>query len=587
MRWSKNFLPTLKEQPKNIEVPSHMLSIRAGLIRQVISGVHSYLPLGWKTCLNIINIIREEMNNIGAQELLLPSLSSTELWDKTGRLADWGQEIFRLKDRGDREICLSPTHEEPITELISKEIHSYKELPQCWYHIQTKFRDEPRPRGGVLRAREFIMKDSYSFDIDVNAFKTSYANHRKAYEKIFTRCGLDYVIVEAPSGLMGGGQSEEFMVRSEYGEAAIVVCNSCGYKASLEAGKIGELPDNRKYDNTESKLEKIHTPVEGSVETISEFLKIPSDKLLKSMLYFCDSEPVFVLARGDHEISVEKLNKLGIPALGKEKGVFRIATPVEVKGIVNADVGYVSPVNLSPEFKIKVIASHLLKGTKNMVTGANENLYHFSGVDIERDIKVTKWLDIEIPKENDPCPDCGSPLSLETVIELGHIFNLGTKYSIPLKAEVLDMKGRQQSIYMGSYGIGIERIMAAAIETNHDTEGIIWPIEIAPFKVIIIPLNIKIPEVEKTAEEIYLQLGGFCAILDDRNVSAGVKFKDANLIGIPIQVIIGENSLKTNDVEIKTRDGKIAKKVKKELAVEDIKTIIKEKLLEKQDKKNK
>lgn len=572
MRWSESFLPTLKEQPKNVEVPSHALSIRAGLIRQVISGVHSYLPLGWRVCLNIINIIREEMNNIGAQELLLPSLSSAELWEKTGRLGDWGAEIFRLKDRGDREICLSPTHEEPITELISREVHSYKELPQIWYHIQTKFRDEPRPRGGVLRAREFIMKDSYSFDIDATVFKKSYAKHRKAYEQIFTRCGLKYVIVEAPSGLMGGGESEEFMVRSEHGEDLIVTCNKCGYGANRETGRIGK--NSSESTTNSSELKKVHTPVEGSVEEISKFLNVPANKLLKSILYFCDSEPVFVLARGNHEISNEKLTKLGLPTIGK-KGTPRIATPNEVKNIINADIGYVSPINLAAP--IKVIAAHSLKEGKNLVTGANENLYHFTGVDIERDIKVTQWVDVEVPNEGDPCPNCGAKLKLETTIELGHIFNLGTKYSVPLRAEVLDTNGDRHPIYMGSYGIGIERIMAAIIESSHDSEGIIWPMEVAPFKAIIMPLNINIPEIKNVAEDIYSKINEFKPLLDDRNVSAGVKFKDATLIGIPVQVIIGENSLKTNEVEIKTRDKKIAKKAKKEEVVDIIKNIMKEK----------
>ncbi|MDD5528907.1 MAG: proline--tRNA ligase [bacterium] len=571
MKWTESFLPTLKEQPKNIEIPSHALSIRVGLIRQSISGVHTYLPLGWKVCLNIINIIREEMNKIGAQEILLPALSTAELWEKTGRLAGWGAEIFRLKDRGNRELCLSPTHEEPITEFVSKEIHSYKELPCIFYQIQTKFRDEPRPRGGVLRAREFIMKDSYSFDVDEASFMESYAKHRNAYEKILTRCGLSYKIVDASSGLMGSGKSEEFMVSSPYGEDSIVTCKNCEYSANKETGKIGEVKSTSKEQSSE--LKKVHTPVKGTVDEISKFLNVSADKLMKSILYFYDSEPVFVLLRGNHEISMDKLNKIKI-ANTETKGTFRIATPNEVKTLINADVGYISPVSLPKP--IKVLAANSLKNSNNLVTGANENLYHFTGVDIERDVQVTQWEDIEIPDNGDPCPKCNKEINLEPVIELGHIFDLGKKYSTPLGATVLDKSGQKKSIYMGSYGIGIERIMAAAIETNNDPEGIIWPMEIAPFKVIIIPLNISVPEIKATAEKIYSELSSFEPLFDDRDVSAGIKFKDANLIGIPIQIIIGENSLKNNEVEIKTRDKKINTKVNKELVLETIQNIYKE-----------
>ncbi|MDI6840832.1 MAG: proline--tRNA ligase [bacterium] len=552
MRWSKSLIPTFKERPKNVKSLSHSLSIRAGLIRPLVSGVHSYLPLGWRVFLKIIGIIREEMTGIGGQELALPSISPSELWEKTGRWEEWGKEMFKFKDRRGRDLCLMPTHEEIITELAHKQIHSYKDLPQIWYQIQTKFRDEPRPRGGVLRAREFVMKDSYSLDADEEGLKKSYELHREAYARIFTRCGLSCEIVEAPSGVMGGGLSEEFMVLSKYGEDSIMVC-SCSYKANREVAKIGE--SNTSFQD--EPLTKVYTPVEGSVDKISEFLRVPKNKLMKSLLYFRNSEPIFILLRGDHELSQEKLNKLG---------KIRIATSHEVKDIIGTEPGYVSPIGLS----FKTIAAISLKGGMGLVTGANEDFYHFKGVNLKRDLKVNEWIDLETPNPGDPCPKCGAPLTLKSTIEVGHIFNLGTRYSIQIGAYFLDKKGKKMPIVMGSYGIGIERVMAAIIETHHDKDGIIWPTKIAPYQILIIPLDMSNCDIRDTAEFIYSELKDKVEVLiDDRIETAGVKFKDADLIGIPLQIIVGEKLIKNGEVEIKSRDRKIHRSIKKEKVVEE------------------
>jgi prolyl-tRNA synthetase len=559
MRWSEKFIPTIKEHPKDVENTSHALSIRAGLIRPLISGVYSYLPLGWKVLSNIIKIIREEMDKIGAQELSLPSLSPSNLWEKTGRWEEWGKELFRLRDRKNRALCLAPSHEEIIAEIASKEIHSYKDLPQIWYQIGVKYRDEPRPRGGVLRVREFLMKDSYSMNADNESLLKSYTLHREAYSKIFTRCGLKFKIIKAPSGVMGGGLSEEFMVPSPGGEDSIIVCKNCGYESNQEMATSKRLKRNK--NQKDEPLTKVYTPIEGTVDKVADFLKVPKNKLLKSLLFFKGNEPIFILIRGDHELSMEKLRVLGD---------LRIATFEEIKSTIGVEAGYVSPIGLS----IQSIADYSLQKEKGLITGANEEKYHFKGVDIERDLKIDRWEDLEIPNPGDPCPKCEAPLSIERTIEVGHIFNLGTRYSIPMEAFFLDSKGKNRAIIMGSYGIGIERVMAAIIETHYDSSGIIWPKEIAPYKVIILSLNPDNPKIRKTAEEIWFALkkniGEREIILDDREESVGVKFKDALLVGIPWQIIIGERCIKDNKIEIKSRDNKICKTVKKERVLDEV-----------------
>jgi prolyl-tRNA synthetase len=555
MRWSNRFIPTLREKPRHSENASHSLSIRAGLIRPLISGVYSYLPLGQLVLSRIMEITREEMNRIGAQELSLPSLSPGDLWKKTGRWEEWGEEMFKFKDRKNRDLCLAPSHEEIIAEIACKEIQSYKNLPQIWYQVGAKYRDEPRPRGGVLRVREFIMKDSYSMDTDMEGLKKSYELHRQAYCQIFKRCGLDFEIVQADSGVMGGGLSEEFMVPSPGGEDSIAVCKECDYRASFATARTKTVVTQTQEEES---LAKVHTPVKGTVDEISKFLKVPKSRLMKSLLFFEDKEAVFVLLRGDHELSTDKLATIGD---------LRIADPGEIKDLTGAEPGYISPIGLS----IRTIADHSLHGQKGLITGANEDEYHYTGVDTERDLQVDQWIDVEIPNPGDPCAECGAPLMVQEAIEIGHIFNLGTKYSIPMGAYFLDDKGKRNPIIMGSYGIGIERLMATIIETHHDTDGIVWPMEIAPYKATVLPLNMENPEIRDTAEKIWLELRKKTeVIIDDRDEPPGVKFRDAMLVGIPWQIIIGDRSIKTGNVEAKSRDGKFAKTFKIENAVEEV-----------------
>jgi prolyl-tRNA synthetase len=555
MRWSNSFIPTLREKPRHSENVSHSLSIRAGLIRPLISGVYSYLPLGQLVLSRIIEITKQEMNRIGAQELALPSLSPGDLWKKTGRWDEWGEEMFKFKDRKERDLCLAPSHEEIVAEIACKEIQSYKDLPQIWYQVGAKYRDEPRPRGGVLRVREFIMKDSYSMDADMEGLKRSYELHRKAYCQIFARCGLDFQIVSADSGVMGGGLSEEFMVPSPGGEDSIVVCEECDYKASLAMARTKTVVTQAQGEES---LAKVHTPVKGTIDEISEFLKVDKGKLIKSLLFFEGKEPVFVLLRGDHELSTEKLSAIGD---------LRIAEPAEITDLTGAKPGYISPIGLS----IKTIADHSLRGQKGLITGANEDEYHYTGVDTQRDLQIEQWVDVEIVHPGDPCGECGAPLIVQETIEIGHIFNLGTKYSVPMGAYFVDGKGKRKPLIMGSYGIGMERLMATVIETHHDADGIAWPMEIAPYKVTVLPLNMGNPEIIEAAENIWTDLREKTeVIIDDRDEPPGVKFRDAMLVGIPWQVIIGDRSIKTGDVEVKSRDGKFARTIKKGSAVEEV-----------------
>jgi len=542
LRLSKYFLPTKKEFPKDAKEISHKLLLKAGLIKPLMSGVYEYLPLGWRVIKKIQKIIREEMDRIGGQELLLPVLSSRELWDETNRWDDFGEEMFKFKDRNDRDICLAPTHEEIVTDLARREIQSYRELPQIWYQIQTKFRDEPRPKGAVLRIRQFIMKDSYSLDVDSNGLDRSFVLHSEAYGKIFARCGLKTVIVGASSGLMGGPKSEEFMFPSDSGEDTIAICSKCGYAANIEVATTILEP----VKTEEQKLEKIHTPVPGTVDAVSNLLKKDKKTFLKSLLYIVKNEPVFLLLRGDHEVNENKLASL----FGND---LRIATPEEVKKLTGADIGYISPIGIK---NVQVYADTGLKGSSGMITGANKNEYHVMGVNIERDIKVKHYIDFLLIKEGDPCPKCrNQTLQIKKAIELGHIFKLGTKYSESMKCVFTDKDGAEKPIVMGSYGIGIERIMASVIDRYHDDSGIVWPMSISPFAVHIIPLDISNKNVLQTVEEIFetLEANNIETLIDDRDERPGFKFKDADLIGIPVHIIVGSKSLKQQLCEVKLR----------------------------------
>ncbi|MEW6686388.1 MAG: proline--tRNA ligase [Candidatus Edwardsbacteria bacterium] len=556
MRWSKAFIPTMKENPAEAETTCHRLMLKAGLIRMLTTGVYEYLPLGWKVLLKIAKIIREEMEIAGAQELLLPVLSPAEIWKETRRWDDFGAEMFRLKDRKERDLCLCPTHEEVITDLVRREIYSYRDLPQVWYQIQTKFRDEPRPRSAVLRARQFIMKDAYSMDVDEEGLQKSYQSQYSAYKSIFTRCGLKYFIVGASSGLMGGTGSQEFMVESPSGEDTVVICNSCDYAANLEIATSVCLP----AEHSDESLEEVYTPQKKTVEEVSSFLHTHPNQLMKSLLYIVEDKPLFLLIRGDYEVQESKL----ISVL--KTAIFRHAQPEEVTKLTGAKVGFISPIGIK---NIPIMADLSLKGAQGMISGANKDDYHFRGINLNRDLTVDTYADIRLIKEGEACVNCGKPLRITPAIELGHVFKLGTKYSESLKANFTDLNGQEKSVVMGSYGIGLERIMAAAIEQHHDENGIIWPLSIAPYQVVITVLNMNHPQSVEVAEKIYkdLQTRKIEVLFDDRDERAGFKFKDADLIGIPFRITIGERALKEGKIEIRFRETQEITKISPEDAV--------------------
>lgn len=547
MRWSKVFIPTRKEVPSEAESVSHKLMLRAGLIKKHASGIYSYLPLGWKVLTKIQNIVRREMNRIGAQELLMPALTPSSMWKETGRWDEFGDEMFRLKDRKNSDMALAPTHEEVITAIVKDHIDSYREMPQSWYQIQVKYRDEMRPRGAVLRARSFIMKDSYSMDTDFEGLKESYNKHREAYRRIFKSCGLHTVEVKALSGLMGGSESEQFNVLCETGEDVMVTCPECGYAANLEASE--PLPST--IESLKSELKEVHTPVDGSVESISNFLNVSKSRLMKSLLYIKNEKPVWVIIRGDYEIDESKLEE--------ELGEMRIATEEEVKEITGTTIGYVSPVGSV----IPVYADLSIKNNTNFVSGANRQEYHYTGIDPERDLNIKKYVNIRELKEGDLCPECKNTLIWKNAIEVGQIFQLGTKYSKAMGATYLNEEGKEKPIVMGSYGIGIERIMASAIEQHHDENGIIWPESIAPYDIIILNLNPSDNEGVEISDKVYkIVSNNYKVLYDDRDVQAGYKFKDADLIGIPYQIIIGSRGLERGIVELKERETYNVKKIK-------------------------
>jgi prolyl-tRNA synthetase len=549
MRFSKAFLPTLKETPSDAVIPSHALMTRAGMVRQLAAGVYSELPFGWRAMQKAIAIVRQEMNAIGAQELFLPVLNPLEVWEETGRARDFGDEMFRLKDRKGRAMCLAPTHEEIICDLARSFVRSYRDLPQMWYQIQTKMRDEPRPRSGILRARQFIMKDSYSLDADQDGLNKRYDLHALAYRRIFDRCELKYFEVGASSGLMGGTGSQEFMVESPHGEDRVALCNACTYAANLEVAesRTASIHDPENPDPS-GQPEEVSTPDKRTIEEVSGFLNIAPERLIKTLVFMTGPEqsaPVMILVAGDDEINESKL----LAVLG---GAFRPAHPEEIKSSFGVEVGFLGPVNAP---KMRVIADPRLQGGRNRITGANKNHYHITGVDVERHFHVDQWADLRTAKEGEICIQCGSVLRVANAIEIGHIFKLGTKYSSAMGANVLDAEGREHPIVMGSYGIGIGRIVACAIESSHDASGIIWPAPLAPYDVMLIALNVREPEIARQAEALYadLQGKGFEVLFDDREVSPGVKFNDADLLGLPWQVVISPKSLAKGGVEIKQR----------------------------------
>ncbi len=546
MRFSKMFIPTLREAPADAEAISHILMLRAGYVRQLAAGLYMLLPLGVKVMAKINAVLREEMNAIGAQEISLPVLHPAEIWQQTGRWDAIGDEMFRLKDRSGRDMCLGMTHEEIMTWLASREIRSYRDLPQVWYQIQTKLRDEARPKSGILRTREFIMKDSYSFDVSEEALDRNYQLHTEAYHRIFRRCGLKFLMVESDPGMMGGAVSHEFMAPSPAGEDEVAVCGSCGYSANVELA-VSVTPGNEKQ---EWSLEEVHTPEKRTVQEVSNFMKLPPSYFIKSILVVSEKGPVLAVVRGDQELHEKKLAKI--------IGSHRPAQRPEVKEILGVEAGFIGPMG----HRVRIIADNTLRdGT--FVSGANKPHYHMKGVKAERDFSA-EWHDIHTARDGDLCQKCGGKLSVERVIEIGNIFKLGTKYSGPLNAVFLDENGQEKPVIMGSYGIGPARIAAAAVEQSNDKDGIVWPRSIAPFDVEILPLNMNDPGTVEAASQLYnsLEESGFEVLMDDREERAGVKFKDADLIGIPTQVIFGERNLKEGLVEIKDRKSKESVKVK-------------------------
>ncbi len=569
MRYSNFFLPTLKEDPADAEVISHKLMVRAGMIRKVAAGIYNYLPLGLRSIRKFESIVRDEMNRAGAIELLMPIVLPGEMWKESGRWDKYGRELLRFKDRAEREFCLGPTHEEIITDIVRKEVRSYKQLPLTLYQIQTKFRDEIRPRFGVMRAREFIMKDAYSFDADDEGADKSYWAMYNAYCQMFVRCGLEFRPVLADTGNIGGSFSHEFMVLAPTGEDVIMSCNRCDYAANLELTEIGEwgMSEAVTRSGGEKTVQEIHTPGLKTVEQVASFLKVEPSRLIKTLIIETDNEPVAALVRGDHELSLVKLKK----AIGADTTEF--ATSKRIEEITKGPLGFSGPVGI----KIRIIADGSIKRIRNAVTGANKSDYHLINVNPGRDFEVNQFADIRTALPGDHCPRCAEGvLRSSRGIEVGHVFKLGTKYSESMNATFVDANGKERLFIMGCYGIGIGRTIAAAIEQNYDENGIVLPLSLAPYEVVVLPLNMKDTQVKSVAEDVYKKLSdlGVDVLIDDREESAGVKFKDADLIGIPIHVTVGPKTLKEDAVEIKLRKGGVSKKVKIEKVEKEIETIL-------------
>lgn len=532
MRYSKLFIPTLREVPAEAEIESHKLMIRAGLIRRFASGIYNFLPLGYKVFKKIENIIREEMDKQDGQELHMSALIPAEVLKESGRWEVFGPEMFKLSDRGDRQFCLGPTHEESFTVSVRNEVRSYKNLPQILYQIQTKFRDEIRPRFGVMRSREFVMKDAYSFDKDEAGLDLSYKKMHDAYCAIFDRCGLDYTVVQADSGAMGGSGSQEFMVKSDVGEAAIAYCESCGYAANDEKAACVE-PEGAPDLETSGIYEKVHTPSAGTIDELCEFFSCDPAMFAKTLIYKTENGIVAAVVRGDRDLNETKLKNL----LGAND--LEMADAETILKATGAATGFAGPVGL----EVRTVADLEIRHMKSFITGANETDYHYKDV-YPADCAIDEYADIRNIVEGDSCPVCKKPVMMDRGIEVGHIFKLGTKYSKAMGCTFLDENGSEKPMIMGSYGIGVARTMAAVIEQNHDENGIIWPASVAPYQVIIIPVNTSDETQMEVAEELYSQLqkDGLDVLLDDRKERAGVKFNDADLIGIPARITVGRRA---------------------------------------------
>jgi prolyl-tRNA synthetase len=567
MRYSKLLLPTLKETPTEAEVVSHRLLLRAGFIRKLSSGVYTYLPLGLASIRKVEQIVREEMNRAGAQELLMPMVQPADLWKESGRWEKYGPELLRFTDRHDRESCLGPTHEEVITDLVRREIHSYRDLPINLYQIQTKFRDEIRPRFGLMRGREFIMKDGYSFDATEEGTEVTYQKMYDAYHRIFKRCGLSFRAVEADTGTIGGSFSHEFMVLADTGEDTLAICKQCDYAANMEKATVKQPVA---ADTELLPLQKVETPGKRKVGAVCEFLEILPQELIKTMVYLVDGKPVAVLVRGDHEVQPVKLkNMLGAVEV-------ELADDKQVFDSTGVPSGYLGPIDLN----IPVLADLEVEALRNFTVGANEKNYHMQHVNLGRDFKVSQVGDLRQITEDDPCPECSGGLELTRGIEVGHIFKLGDSYSKALKATFQDSNSEEQNFIMGCYGIGVSRTVAAAIEQNHDENGIIFPLPLAPFQAIILNLDPKNEQITGAAESFYnqLQQEGIEVLLDDRDERPGSKFKDADLIGIPYRITIGKRFAQEAEVEVRTRRDGLTKSLSFDKAVIEVVNAIRDEL---------
>lgn len=564
MRYSQILIPTLKEVPAEAEVISHQLMLRAGFIKKLTSGVYTYMPYGLAAIRRVENIVREEMNRAGAQELSMPMVQPADLWQESGRYEKYGPELLRFRDRHERESCLGPTHEEVITDIARKELHSYRDLPVNLYQIQTKFRDEIRPRFGLMRGREFIMKDAYSFDVDDEAAEVSYRKMFDAYNRIFQRCGLEFRCVQADSGAIGGSFSHEFMVLADTGEDTIAVCNDCSWAANLEKAevKLAEPGDSVE----QQAMVKVETPGKRKVNSVCEFLAIKPDQLVKTLVYLADDEPVAVLLRGDRELEEVKLkNYLGVTEI-------RPADDKEFYDATGVPSGYLGPVGI----RIRLLADQEVIQMVNLTVGANEKNHHLQNVNQGKDFEVREIADFRRLTNADPCPSCGGTIRLVEGIEVGHIFKLGTSYSESMKAFYQDRDGNGRPLVMGCYGIGVSRVVAAAIEQNHDANGIIFPAPLAPYQVTVLNLGLNDNEVSAAAEKIYTQLNeaGCDAFIDDRDERPGIKFKDADLLGFPYRITVGKRFKENSMVEVRRRqDG-----ATEDVEIEDVVSYISSKL---------
>lgn len=567
MRWKSAFIHTLREEPRDAEAPSHRLMLRAGFIKKLSAGIYTYLPLGFRSLQRTIRIVREEMERAGATELVMPALHPSDLWKQTGRYEALGEDKFAFKNRAGLEYVLGPTHEELITQIVAESVKSYKDLPLILYQIQGKFRDEARPRFGVIRSKEFLMKDAYSFDRNEADLDKSYQIMHEAYVKLFERTGLNVIAVSADPGLMGGKVSHEFMVQTPFGEDKIAICKSCSYTASLEVAEARQK-EQKENEEAEKPLETVKTPDATTIEKLSKFFKMKPEKFLKAILYLADEKPIMVCLRGDHEVNEAKLKRL------VKVTHLELASAETIESLTKAPVGFSGPVGIKG---VTIVLDRAAEKRKNWVVGGNKKDVHLKSANLKRDFTPQIIGDVRYATSDDCCPECGKDMTIDNAMELGHIFKLGVRYSEALKAQYLDETGEKKNIIMGCYGIGVNRILAAAIEQFHDDKGIVWPKALAPYDMQIITLGEGSEKIEKVTGDLEekLEQSGYQVLVDDRSERAGVKFNDAELIGIPIQIVVSERNLKENQLEIKIRKTGKASKIPLEKATEEISKIYK------------